>query len=398
MSKRIAMTAAAIALLAGAGCGAGTDDAKAARGMEFAIQDDAVFVYQSYYRDRNRAFRIARSMGVTRLRINAQWSYLIGPAAEATTRPGDLRYGWELIDSAIDAAARYGIRVQLALTGPAPAFATSNRRAGPVRPDPVQFADFARNAARHFQGRVDRFSIWNEPNWGGWISPLREGPRIYRALYKAGYDAIKAVNPRAQVLIGELAPSRQRNRATAPLAFLRSMLCVNRSYRSGRCGRFKADGFAHHPYDFLSSPTRRPRNRDDVTIGTLSRLTTALDRLRSSRVLTAARGSGRLPIHLTEYGYFSSGHRRRSSGPRWLAQGFEIARKNPRVKSMLQYLLISPPRGSDTAYFDLGLLTTRLRRHPTYNSLVRWSRTALRRRYIKRPGGRLRLTPARPSV
>jgi hypothetical protein len=177
------------------------------------------------------------------------------------------------------------------------------------------------------------------------------------------------------------------------------MLCTNRSYRqtNRRCGRFKADGFAHHPYDFLAAPTRRPRNRDDVTIGVLSRLTGALDRLRRNRVLTHTRRNGSLNLYLTEYGYFSSGRRRRSQGPRWLTQGFDIAYRNRRVKGMLQYLLVSPPRGHPTDYFDLGLITTRGRQQPNYRALKRWTRSALRARRIKRPGGAIRLPPAPPS-
>ena len=41
----------------------------------------------------------------------------------------------------------------------------------------------------HFRGLIDRYSIWNEPNYVGWIAPLSSGPKIYRALYTAGYAA-----------------------------------------------------------------------------------------------------------------------------------------------------------------------------------------------------------------
>jgi len=58
-------------------------------------------------------------------------------------------------------------------------------------------------AAEHFRGKVDRYSIWNEPNYVGWLSPLSQAPRLYRALYISGYRAIKKADPSAQVLIGE---------------------------------------------------------------------------------------------------------------------------------------------------------------------------------------------------
>ena len=56
-------------------------------------------------------------------------------------------------------------------------------------------------------------------------------------------------------------------------------------------------------------------------------------------------GGGRMPLYLTEYGYFASGHRAlpRSTRSRYLQQAYSIALKNSRVKSQLQYLLVSPP-------------------------------------------------------
>ena len=72
--------------------------------------------------------------------------------------------------------------------------------------------------------------------------------------------------------------------------------------------KLKADGYAQHPYDFTHAATYKYPGQDNVTIGTLSRLTRALDRLSRSGALRPA-GGGRMPVYLTEYGYFSSGHR-----------------------------------------------------------------------------------------
>ena len=84
--------------------------------------------------------------------------------------------------------------------------------------------------------------------------------------------------------------------------------------RVGGCTPLKADGYAHHPYDFRHAPDYQYPGVDNVTIGTLSRLTKALDKLRKVGALRTNNGS-RMPLYLTEYGYFATGHRacRRSS-------------------------------------------------------------------------------------
>ena len=375
-----------------------TENAQAARGMEIALQDDQAFVHQDYYKDRERALRTARSLGVTRIRILVNWAYTLPREQyDATSKPASPKYEFRRYDKAIDAAARYGIRVHLSLAGPAPAWATSNKKVGPRDPDTSAYGEWVGIAADHFKGRIDRYSIWNEPSWFTWLAPLRSAPRIYRNLFIKGYRAIKMRDRRARVLIGETVPYSQPGRSIAPLKFLRAMTCVNKSYRKRRCGGLKADGFAHHPYDFQRSPKRPRKGSDNATIGKLSNLTRGLDRLSKAGALRKA-GGGRLPIYLTEHGYFSSGKRalRRSLRGRYLKQSFEIALRNGRVKSMLQYLLVSPPPGSDSRFFDIALMTTQNRKHPQFGALQSFFRQ--NKRKLKRPGRPIILPPAPPPT
>jgi hypothetical protein len=74
---------------------------------------------------------------------------------------------------------------------------------------------------------------------------MSKAPQIYRKLFVAGYNAIKSVDPMAQVLIGETVPygkvSGLRTRvrlglATPPLQWLRGVLCPRpRSSGSASC-------------------------------------------------------------------------------------------------------------------------------------------------------------------
>ena len=89
--------------------------------------------------------------------------------------------------------------MQLSLTGPAPRWARPEALDSPGRykPSASKFGKFAELAAEHFAGRVDRYSIWNEPNWKSWLDPLKSG-HLYRSLYMRGYAAIKAGRPGAR--------------------------------------------------------------------------------------------------------------------------------------------------------------------------------------------------------
>ncbi len=181
-----------------------------------------------------------------------------------------------------------------------------------------------------------------------------------------------------------------RGLSTSPLAFLRKVTCVNRQYRRvRRCPRMKADGYAHHPYDFAHAPSYRYPGGDNVTIGTLPRLTRALDRLQRSGALRRSSG-GRMPVYLTEYGYFASGRRALSSSTRsrYLRQAYSIALRNPRVKGHVQYLLLTLPRSSGSN-FNTGLVSGHGERLTQYNALARWYRS--NRRKVRRPGSPFRL-------
>jgi len=359
------------------------EPAAAAEGMEMALQDDAVFVAQKYY-DRARALGQARSLGVIRVRANLIWSEAAGDAATLVRAPARPRYDFTRLDSLIEAAAPYGIRVHITLTGPAPAWASGDARVGPYRPSVRRFAAFARSAARHFRGRVDRYSIWNEPNYRAWLRPQRSAASLYRALYRAGYAVIKRADPRASVLIGETLPYSIPGRAIAPLSFLRRVACIEPPGRR-RCHALRADGYAHHPYNFTEPPEAVFPGRDNATLGSLGNLTRELDRLAQARALLTPHGDA-LDLYLTEFGYFRSGSRRLRDPVRasYLVRAFDRARKDPRVRSMLHYVLVSPPPGF-RADFDLGIVSASGRRLAPFRAVAAWARRAARREWIEVP-------------
>src|SRR4051794_6615883 len=362
--------------------------AHAARGMEVAVQDDPVLMGRLYGSVPN-TLKLVSQLGASRIRVNVSWSYVVGAAAKRPNAPKRISYNWSGYDALLRQAARQGMLLQLTLTGPAPAYATANHRIGPYKPKAPAFRAFARAAAEHFRGKVDRYSIWNEPNYVRWLSPLSSGPKLYRALYVAGYDAIKNADPNASVLIGETSPIERRIRATAPLKFLRAVPCATRDYTAARiCDPLEADGFAQHAYDPTHSPTYRYPGSDNVTLATLDRLTDALDNLAAEGLLTTPFGEP-LDVYVTEYGYFASGKKHVSAAThaRYLVKAFGMAQANPRVRQMLQYLIVKP-RGN-YSHFDTSIADKRGRPSLAFKELSSWARAALKSGRITAAGSHL---------
>ena len=223
---------------------------------------------------------------------------------------------------------------------------------------------------RHYGGRVEALSIWNEPNQPQFLAPQYDSrnrpasPRIYRGLVFAALRGLeRAGHSDKTVLLGETSPVGTA-KVVAPLTFLRGTLCLSESYRRARgCGRLPVDGYAHHAYTTKAGPTFRPPSPNAVTIGVLSRLTGALDRAGRTGAIPR-----RLPLWLTEFGIQSEPDP--AFGVSFLRQAEyraiseRIAWENPRVVWFSQYLLRDDtpregvPRAQRYSGFESGLRTS----------------------------------------
>jgi hypothetical protein len=370
MTRRLTTLLAMLAVAVGAfGL---TTSAQAAKGLEVALQDDATFVLG--LKNPLTGLDRARELNATWIRANVTWKSVLGSQGNAKKKPKQLKYNWQRFDDLISRAEERGMAVELTLTGPAPRWATGGKKKnGAYKPSAGHFGGFARDAARHFTPLgVTRYSIWNEPNLYLWLAPLKSAPKLYRGLYQKGYSAIKRVSSSNEVLIGETAPYGTPRRTTAPLKFLRGVTCVNARYKGRKCSPLKTDGYAHHPYDFKHKPTYKYPGKDNVTVATLSRLTKALSKLRASKALTTP--SGGVPyVYLTEYGYFAAANYKlpRKTQAAYLKKGFQIARKNKRVKQMLQYLLVPPPKKAN--FFATQIMDSKFRPYAAFTTLKKWA-------------------------
>ena len=307
------------------------------------------------------------SFGVRSVRVIVTWQS-VAPGADSAQRP-DFEptdpgaYDWGEYEPLLTAIAARGWSVLMTITGPVPQWATQEKRDNLTRPSPSAFAAFVTAVGRKFGPRVDTWAIWNEPNQPQFLRPqyARGGraasPGIYRNLYRAGLRGLdKAGQGGEKVLIAETSP-RGNSNVVAPLRFLRGMLCLDSRYKKrSNCGPLEADGYAHHAYTTRQGPSFKPPQKDDVTIGALSRLTSALDRARRAGALTK-----RLPIYLTEFGIQSTPDLQQGVSLKQQVQyraiSERIAWNNPRVVGFSQYLLTdSEPTGpKQYAGFESGL-------------------------------------------
>ena len=415
----------AAALVAGAAAAPAAD---AAKNLEIGIADDAAVLENP---DPARAARTVadwRALGVDDVRLFALWGRISprprderAPAGFDAADPDAPGYDWSALDRAVALVRGAGMAVTLSVTGPGPVWATASPSTRNARLDPVpgEFGRFARAVATRYGARVDRYILWNEPNLPLWLQPqftCRGGtctpasPHLYRRLARAAQPAIRAADPGARVLIGALAPSgqnpRSRNATMRPLTFLRGLGCVDRRARRDRrgpCAGFRpaaADGIAYHPHGVRRAPDARAPQADDAGLADLGRLEALLDAVQRAGGLRNTVGrTRRFDLYLTEYGYQTdppdrfAGVRPQQQA-RWLQQGAYMAWRDPRVRTMTQYVWRDEPTGANGAGWQSGLRFVDDRPKPALRSFPQpfWADQTPARRTARlwgqvRPGG-----------
>ena len=219
----------------------------------------------------------------------------------------DPAYNWPPFDAQVRAAQARGLAPFVAISI-APKWATNDGAGGSdhvTRPSPTALANFARAAATRYNGTytppgastplpaVRVSEIWNEPNRDYFLLPQygtsAAGPIVsanwYRTMLAEAGTAVRGVNEANQIVAGNLAPRGKTNKP-APLAFMRQLLCVSKTYTRTcdlRSNPVRLDISAHHPYT-TGGPSHIAKARDDVVISGLPKM---------RRLLTAAVPSDR---------------------------------------------------------------------------------------------------------
>jgi hypothetical protein len=401
------------------------------------FQDDDLLIYNTTAGTQQTLETLAL-LGVQSIRVSVYWR-IVAPDPLSTTRPANFDASdpaaypadaWSRYDQVVQDATALGIAVNLDITSPAPLWATQTPDradiANTYNPSGTEFGAFVHAVAERYSGtyipppppasapapvvtpcmgllaclfnpngtgsnpapppppivtttplpRVGSWSIWNEPNQPGWLTPqwapdaaghlVERSPALYRSLVNAGYASLLATGHAADtILIGETAPKglsvRGETRAISPLLFIRDLYCVNSklqplagsrasalacpvtkaqsaAFPAQNPGLFKETGWAHHPYELTFAPTVSTTNSDFVTIANLNRLGRTFDGIEATY-----HRSRQIPYYLTEFGYMSDPPSpvgvSLSQQSAYLNQAEFIAYSNSRVRDLSQFLL-----------------------------------------------------------
>jgi hypothetical protein len=362
--RRLAPTLLCVAAVLGAG---GATEALASP-RQFTTVEDPTYLL-SGEAVRQQTLSELQSLGVQAIRMTMYWDG-VAPSPKAARRPSFDQtnpgsYNWGAYGELANDVHARRMRLLIVATGPVPRWATKGAKDNLTYPSATAYRAFMTAVGRRFGADASAFSIWNEPNLVKFLAPqLARGgravsPGLYRGLFFAGYDGLRAAGVRAPVLAGETAPVGNPI-TVAPLRFLRGVLCLNSHYhRLRRCVRLPANGWATHPYIRATFPsTLSGFGADDVPFGGIGRLVAALNRAASAGMVAR-----KLPVYLTEFGVESYPNAiagvplDRQSDYRSIAEYLSSA--DPRVASFSQYLLTdSPPTPGTTIdryQFQTGL-------------------------------------------
>lgn len=356
---RFLLAALCCLLLAPAAAQAGTP-------FQLGVQDDAVLTGGNPVMSPVAGLAAMKKIHANVVRLNVPMAWTLTTDPHSKTAPKTPTYEFGSFDSAIARIRAAGSTVQLTVTGPAPAWATGDKKLGTYKLNATKFAQFSAAVAAHFGTDVTAISILNEPNWPTTLAPIKGKcktttvrgkrkkvcadlrPQLYRSIYAASYTAIKKVAPTTPVWIGELSPqgrSTTKGAALSPLSFLRTAMCVDTKVKKKTCAGLRTDGLALHPYYLGEPPTAKPKSPDDLSMAALPRATTLLAKLEKLKALRLSNGKAGIPIYLTEFGYLTiKGVRGVSESKQaaYIPQAIKMAKKASRVRQLVLYELIDP--------------------------------------------------------
>jgi hypothetical protein len=356
--------------------------ANASRVQRSIFEDDQTLVLSSAT-IRERTLDDLQTLGVDTVHSVVFWNK-VSPAPLSTHRPAGFDGSnpaaypanlWDRYDGLVRGAQARGMDVLLSPSSPMPAWASGCKASLKVRkvcrPNPTQFKRFVQALGTRYSGsyadenegrgvlpRVSRWSIWNEPNQGGWLQPqaTKRGalaPALYRQLVRAAILGLRASgHGHDEILFGETAPIGRSSgpatsRPTPPGTFLRDVLCIDSRGRALRrrsldCGggfaRLPVTGVAHHPYTRGGSqPPTSKGSSSEITISSISRLKTILRQAGAKRRIPK-----RLPIQYTEFGFqtnppdglFGVSLAKQAA---WINESDFIAWHDPSVRAVAQY-------------------------------------------------------------
>ena len=208
--RRIVRLVIALSILAGVAA----PTTFAAQRMWVGFHDDPSFRWALPASEREVNIAGSAQNNATIMRLLVQWNVTAKTRPANASDPFDPAYEFDDLDEAVRTAQQNDQEVILTISG-TPKWANGGKTPNFMPTRVSDFTAFARAIASRYSGRnegypfVRFYSIWNEPNLQGFLSPQFDkrgrsvAPANYAKLAAAGYTGIKAGSPRALVAIGE---------------------------------------------------------------------------------------------------------------------------------------------------------------------------------------------------
>jgi arabinogalactan endo-1,4-beta-galactosidase len=311
----------------------------------------------------DREIEMLEDAGVGWVRANASW-IMLEPNGKGRIDQGALAD----YDYAIDRARAAGLKVLMPVSDGVPYWASADpdkyvdsdgkrhwkRLYQPA--DMADYGDIVHFVAEHFGDRVDTYEIWNEPNHP-WFWASGPDPAAYVPMLKAGYQAVKSVDPTATVLLGGLSKSDYR--------FLEGV------YEAGGGPYF--DAVAVHPYTGGVDPTWA-WNGSEVGESPDRLSWKSFPAIQEVKATMDANGDQDKQVWLTEFGYSTTTAAYGVSSEKqaaYLAKAYEYIEQFEWVHSMFWYSARNLPSAadSDSEPAQYGLMSTTFEPKPAYWAL-----------------------------
>jgi beta-xylosidase len=143
---------------------------------------------------RDKVLTQLKNAGASWVRIDLGWT-----AIQPTRGKFDMRWGVPFVDKVLNMAHNRGLKV-LVMFWQTPKWASGSSDTHKLPRNMNDYAKAIKFAANRWRTQVQAWQVWNEPNTKDFLNP--PSASNYTRLLKAAYPAVKAGNPRAQVVFG----------------------------------------------------------------------------------------------------------------------------------------------------------------------------------------------------
>lgn len=240
---------------------------------------------------RERSLQMIHDAGIDFIRQEFTWEDIEihgkGDFVDRRNNPDGVD-AWAKYDNIVDLAEQQDVEIIARLGNPPAWTRAMTDTIGTYAPpdDFADFGDFAGAVAQRYEGRINYYQIWNEPNGNAEWGLQDVDPEAYTELLCIAYDRIKEADPDAVVLAGALTPTvalEGRN--------LNDLIFLDRMYRTGAGDCF--DIMSAQGYGLWSGPSDR-RLRPSVI---------NYPHVLYIRDLMVEHGDGHKPIWIGEMGW-----------------------------------------------------------------------------------------------